>query len=173
MRKRLVPFLLAPDSTTSSTNNTGTFEPISESLKSQLTTRDYSGLASTATLARIMTGAQVYADLASSKSIGEVVHVDSTGTIGVAMLQQAALVNSQGNFIVRPRPVEATGGELEVEVGGELPAQSSGSSPSEGEPESAAAPAVFDANAPVSYISTYRPDWFQGLDERTGNVLDL
>lgn len=96
-------------------------------------------------------GAQVFADSASPKSIGEVVHVDSTGTIGVAMLQQASLVNSQGNFVVRSRagaPVSAT---------------------EDVEPEAS----VIDVNAPVSYISTYRPDWFQGLDERTGNVLDL
>ena len=154
MRKRLVPFLLAPDSTTSSTANTSTFEPISATLKSQLTARDYSGLPSLSDTPRIIVGAQVYADSASVKSLGEVVHVDSTGTIGVAMLQQASLVNSSGNFAVRPRISAA------VAVS---------SSAEEAEPESVAV----DAGAPVSYISTYRPDWFHGLDERTGNVLDL
>lgn len=155
MRKRLVPFLLAPDGATSTTHNSSAFEPLSEELKRALTVDTYTGLPQHAALAPIVVGLSVFADAASTKSLGEVVHVDSTGTIGVALIQQAALSGRIDNFVVRQVTQEAS------------TVAEDASAPEEGAAEQAA-----KEYGPVAFISTFRPEWFAGLDERTGNVID-
>jgi len=156
VRKRLVPFLLAADSSTSATGNAGAFETLSEELKRTLTDTSYTGPSDAQQL--VETGYSVFADGTSTKSLGEVVHVDSTGMIGVAMIQQAALGSQKGNFVVR-RVTQPDGTSA-------VPEDASG--PGDGD----VATEGVKEYGPVLYVSTYRPDWFQGLDERTGNALD-
>lgn len=156
MRKRLVPFLLAPDSTTATTQNATAFEPISEELKRALTATSYAGLPQLASIEPVHTGLTVFADAEATKSLGEVVHVDSTGTVGIALLQQAALVGRVANFVVRKVTTTSTQEVVGDEVAGE---------------EGVAEQGVKEYG-PVSYISTFRPEWFKGLDEKTGNVID-
>ncbi len=156
MRKRLIPFLLAADSGSTTTLNTGAFDPLSEELKRALTAAAYTGLPQLAALSPVVVGQSVFADAESTKSLGEVVHVDSTGTIGVAMIQQAAVVSRVGNFVVRSVTKEISADQHDTAVD-----------------EEGAAEKGVKEYGPVSYISTYRPDWFTGLDERTGNVIDL
>ncbi len=107
-------------------------------------------------------GYSVFADGTSTKSLGEVVHVDSTGTIGVAMIQQAALGSQKGNFVVR-RVTQPDGTSA-------VPDDASG--PGDGDVAATGTDQGAKEYGPVLYVSTYRPEWFQGLDERTGNVLD-
>lgn len=157
VRKRLVPFLLAPDAATSATGNTSTFEPLSPVLRSKLTTFAYTPEKPLSPEERVLgVGSRVYADRTSSKSIGEVVHLDSTGTIGVAMLQQAALLGTTGNFVVRAPVPKAEGTQEQIDT----------------EDRDHAAEGSVSMDGAVGYISTYRPDWFKGLDPKTGNVLD-
>ena len=156
MRKRLVPFLLAADSSSTTTSNTGAFDLLSEELKRTLTAATYTGLPQLVALSPVVVGQSVFADAESTKSLGEVVHVDSTGTIGVAMIQQAAVVGRVGNFVVRTVTKETSADQHDGAVD-----------------EEGQADKEVKEYGPVSYISTYRPDWFTGLDERTGNVIDL
>lgn len=154
MRKRLVPFLLAPDSTTATTQNATAFEPISEELKRTLIATTYAGLPQHASLEPIHAGLSVFADADATKSLGEVVHVDSTGTVGIALIQQAALVGRADNFVVRK---VTTTQEVATE---------------DAAVEEGVAEQGVKEYGPVSYISTFRPEWFKGLDEKTGNMID-
>eukprot|EP01032_Pedospumella_encystans_P008751 gene8751-10353_t len=160
VRKRLVPFLLAADSSTSATGNAGAFDTLSEELKRTLVDASYTGPSDAAQL--VQTGYSVFADATSTKSLGEVVHVDSTGTIGVAMIQQAALGSQKGNFVVRQV----------IQPDGTSAVQEDAAASNDGDLAAAGAEQSAKEYGPVLYVSTYRPDWFQGLDERTGNVLD-
>jgi hypothetical protein len=153
VRKRLVPFLLASKAEQPASGNAGNFEPLSSTLKTSLTAMDYApALPSSGSILGV--GSRVYAEKDSNKSIGEVVHLDSSGTIGVAMLQQAVLDGRAGNFVVRA-PVTKEGAGEDEQQGEEGNSETGGLS------------------SEVGYISTYRPDWFTGLDEKTGNVLDI
>lgn len=158
VRKRLVPFLLAPDAATSFTGNTSTFEPLFPALRSKLSAFAYTPERPLSPAERVLgVGSRVYADRTSSKSIGEVVHLDSTGTIGIAMLQQAALLGTTGNFVVRAPVPKAEGAQEQIDTE---------------DRDHHAAEGSVSMDGAIGYISTYRPDWFKGLDPKTGNVLD-
>jgi hypothetical protein len=160
VRKRMVPFLLADSATNSATGNTAAFEPLRAELKERLLSLSYTPAMGDHRGESVLgVGSKVYADAVSSKSIGEVVHIDSTGTLGVAMIQQAVVITSSGNFAVRA-PVPKIPGVTEDAADAQAA-------------EDAASSAAVGLSGPVSYISTYRPDWLRGLDEKTGNVADM
>ena len=160
VRKRLVPFLLAENASIRSTANSGPMEPLNADLMKKIIDIDYPQSCLKLPESVVSVGSSVYVDAVTTKSIGEVIHLDSTGTIGVAMIQQAVLQEEslvKSNFVVRA-PIAKTGSV----------------DPSDASAESdAPASKTINLDAPVSYISTFRPTWFQGLDERTGNVADL
>jgi hypothetical protein len=160
VRKRLVPFLLADSATTNATGNATAFESLPADLKERLLAFHYTPSVSAESNNSVLgVGSKVFADATSSKSIGEVVHLDSTGTLGVAMIQQAVVTSSSGNFAVRAPVPKVPGGADEAAA--------------EAQAAEEAAATAASLSEPVAYISTYRPDWLQGLDEKTGNVVDM
>lgn len=151
VRKRLVPFLFASKAEFTATDNKGNFEPLSTTEKATVTCTKY---APTPAHSVVAVGSRIYTDRESTKSVGEVIQLDSTGTVGVAMVQLAVLDNRSGNFVVRAPAATAGAGAAGEEEDG---------------PQQAETPSPSDE---VSYISTFRPDWFTGLDAKTGNLVE-
>ena len=165
MRKRLVPFLLARSAHEHAAGNMERFQPLSAELKDKLCDFKYDPSDSMIVDSVLGVGSRVYADVDSAKSIGEVVHVDSTGTIGVAMIQQAAL--SLSSTTADANSSTSSNAAINLVVRKPVSAQP-------GEEEAGSSSVVLEGlDSGVGFISTFRPDWFHGLDERTGNVQDL
>lgn len=96
---------------------------------------------------------------ASAQAVGEIIQVDPTGHAGLVMMNLETLHSNQGNFAVIP----SRDGDSSEEAGAEgLPA---------------ATKTVTERQSTdseyISFISTYRPAWFHGLDEKTNLKLDL
>lgn len=90
-------------------------------------------------------GKHGFSDYKEESSIGEIVHTNKEGTLGLAMINLEALFAHNGDFIVLNMPREEAS--------------------SEDAPNTAATQPVGDEI--VRYISTFKPQWFQGLDQKT------
>ncbi|KAJ1436651.1 hypothetical protein B484DRAFT_416812 [Ochromonadaceae sp. CCMP2298] len=132
VRKRLVPFLVAPDGSVRTTQNAGPLEPLPQSVFEQVLSGAF------VPAAALAVGSKVFsATTPQGKSIGEVVHLDASGSVGLVMMNIAALESAGAeNFIVR-KPTDANDAGEEQEQ-------------SEGE-----------SSDTEAYISTFKPAWFQ------------
>ncbi len=150
VRKRLVPFLLAESLENNVTNNTTAFDALHSSLMEKILSETKEGKVYGATFSspKVEKGDKVYKTL-QENPVGEIIHTNSIGTLGLAMINLDAIHSHAGNFTVRQAPSE------EEEEGNK--AQLSNAS---------------STNAPTKFISTFRPSWFHGLDEKTNLKLN-
>lgn len=156
VRKRLVPFLASQLADVPMTGKSHAFEPLSQTVRdsafSQLINRTEfdSGVEVGMKVFKRIEGdvtAQHYLD--NEQAVGEIVATDLTGRLGVAMLNLESLFSyEKGNFAVISVPKTPEG-----EVA-----------------ENASKPQVLSEK--VSFVSTFKPSWFQGLDEKTNLPVD-
>lgn len=157
VRKRLVPFLASQHGDTPATGTPQAFEPLSPIVRdnafSQLITHTEfdSGVEVGMKLFKRIDGdvtAQHYLD--NEQAIGEIVATELTGRLGVAMINLESLFSyDKGNFAVISVPKAPEGGEGT---------------------ESESKPRVLSEK--VGFVSTFKPSWFQGLDEKTNLPVD-
>ena len=160
MRKRLVPFLVVEKPSKSVAPNQTAFEPLKEPVKQLILNeidQDYLNKASKSSDS-IWLGAKLYLEQVGSptaksstasdetssakedSAIGEVIHMSNNGMIGIAIVQLSSLYESTvSTFVVKPKSTESA----------DINANQSNQSSS------------------AMYISTFRPDWFHGLDRNT------
>lgn len=90
-------------------------------------------------------GSQNFTDYQNQSSIGEVIHINEEGTMGLAMINLESLFAHEGDFVVLNVPKDesteenASTAETSTNKGDEI----------------------------VRYIGTFKPHWFQGLDDKT------
>lgn len=157
VRKRLVPFLVSEHGDAPATGKAQAFESLSPIVRnsafSQLIkhTELNSGVEVGMKVFKRIEGdvtAQHY--LENEQAIGEIVATELTGRLGVAMINLESLFSyEKGNFAVisvpkTPEGAEATENESKAHV----------------------------ASEKVSFVSTFKPSWFQGLDEKTNLPVD-
>ena len=167
VRKRVVPFIVADTADTHAVNVTGTFDVLSDELKNKylndaLNSANDADLSERVQQTQIQVGAKLFRTEQSTKmtAIGEVVALDTTHKIGLALVNLEALYTTVGNFAVINVPKSDSGAE------GEADEQSSAASTTSVNVH------TMLAEGKVGYISTFRPDWFEGLDVKTGKQRD-
>ena len=150
MRKRLVPFLIS-DGKSSSTANENTFDLIDEKIARSILDNAAANKDWTSNSSRALRGYKVFKNIGGDfgayqheMAIGEVIHTNKEGTMGLAMMNLEALVSTKGDFAVLNIPREE-----EEDAGNKTSTTMSKS------------------DEIVRFIGTFKPSWFQGLDDKT------
>jgi folate-binding protein YgfZ len=154
VRKRLIPFLVSQKEESAN----APFDPLTPELRAKVvkelssstTTTDQSVETGMKVFKRSATGNSVEWYGEHEQAIGEIVATDMTGKIGVAMINLESLLSySQGNFVVAhtvsPSAPDAGGDPVQAVTEDK-------------------APKVSDR---LRFITTFKPIWFHGLDEKT------
>jgi len=149
VRKRLVPFLRSPSLEKHVTNNISAFELLPEEIMKKILSGTEEGnlYGSEFSLPGIKQGSKLYKNV-DEASIGEIIHTNSNGSIGLAMVNLDALLHHTGNFTVVESVTENEKDETLSQSNNER-----------------------TPNVP-QYIATFRPTWFHGLDEKTNLKLN-
>jgi folate-binding protein YgfZ len=170
VRKRLVPFLTSASPDKTATEQTGSFDILSPSfIKHKL--QEILSLpisTSSASSSTIQKGMKIFKlvptavgkdQYKTAQAVGEIIQIDSTGQAGLVMMNLDTLHINQGNFAVMSMPRESSDSNeadtAQTTDGATLQQQQS------------------DESNHIGFISTYRPVWFHGLDEKTNLKLDL
>lgn len=154
VRKRLIPFLVSQQEESAN----APFDPLTSELRAKVvnelssstTTSDQSVETGMKVFKRSATGNSVQWYGEHEQAIGEIVTTDMTGKIGVAMINLESLLSySQGNFVVAhtvsPSAPESGGDPVQAVAVDK-------------------APKISDR---LRFITTFKPTWFHGLDEKT------
>jgi hypothetical protein len=203
VRKRLVPFFIAKDATSSFVDTAGLFGPISSEIKQRCMSQLSSIAPDAAAECEIAVGDAVFPVASSTsssakKAVGEIIHLDRSRSMGVALMQSAVLLHPSGSGAGGAEVPGVQGGGDAIPVERGLPTasianfevrKSAKSASSEDSADGSSVVAGAGAGAVATgavegeeegaaaaprihgYITPFRPDWFGGLDPVTGNVL--
>lgn len=168
VRKRLVPFLLAPSANEAAVGATLTFdfldkETLNTHLSVALNTDPVDLVDSThVSTTQLQPLAKVYkyrpavgeGEERKLAAVGEIVHTDSTHKMGLAMINLDALYATEGNYVVVNIPKDPA-----AEVDENAP-----------QVNTAAIAEGMVKEGKVNYISVIRPAFFNQLDPKSGKM---
>lgn len=181
LRKRLVPFLCSSDADTPATGNQAAFEVLSSDVKASKRTELLGSKLVPKEQGSVTVGMKLYKRITNSSEsgaasasaehyllnehpIGEVVVTDLGGQIGVAMVNLETLFSyKEGNFvaIMAPKADDNTEPTTDDLAQAQAKAQLQASSD------------LTSKDTVLSFVATFRPAWFHGLDEKTNLQLDV